>query len=63
MILDVARRSSARTAVDVVVVPDILANDGVVVSGGTPLRGSRFAADGARLEGPASCGLMRLDNR
>lgn len=28
-----------------------------------PLHGSRFAADGTRLEGPARCGLTRLDNR
>lgn len=28
-----------------------------------PLHGSRFAADGARLEGPATCGLARLDSR
>jgi glycine/D-amino acid oxidase-like deaminating enzyme/nitrite reductase/ring-hydroxylating ferredoxin subunit len=28
-----------------------------------PLHGSRFAADGARLEGPAPCGLARLDSR
>ncbi|WP_149205289.1 FAD-dependent oxidoreductase [Actinotalea subterranea] len=28
-----------------------------------PLHGSRFAADGARLEGPARCGLARLDTR
>lgn len=28
-----------------------------------PLHGSRFAADGTRLEGPAPCGLARLDHR
>ncbi len=28
-----------------------------------PLHGSRFGADGARLEGPAPCGLARLDQR
>jgi glycine/D-amino acid oxidase-like deaminating enzyme/nitrite reductase/ring-hydroxylating ferredoxin subunit len=28
-----------------------------------PLHGSRFTADGARLEGPAACGLARLDQR
>lgn len=28
-----------------------------------PLHGSRFAADGSRLEGPAKCGLARLENR
>lgn len=28
-----------------------------------PLHGSRFAADGARLEGPAKCGLTRLESR
>ena len=28
-----------------------------------PLHGSRFGADGTRLEGPAPCGLARLDHR